>query len=98
MFCPKCGSLLMPKNGKMCCSTHGEVNAKVNISEKTDKKAKLFSVDTAPEESTQTVDNECPKCKNRKAEAWMRQTRSADEAPTRFYKCKKCSHMWKEYS
>ena len=41
--------------------------------------------------------NTCPKCKNKEAYWWMQQTRAADEAPTRFYKCTKCNHTWREY-
>jgi DNA-directed RNA polymerase subunit M len=40
---------------------------------------------------------ECPKCGNTKAYYWMMQTRSADEASTRFYQCTKCKHTWREY-
>jgi len=39
----------------------------------------------------------CPQCNNKKAFWWMQQTRSGDEAPTRFYKCTKCKHVWREY-
>ena len=41
------------------------------------------------------VDIECPKCSNMKAYFWTLQTRAADEAETRFYKCTKCSHRWR---
>lgn len=43
---------------------------------------------------TQTI---CPKCENKEAFWWMQQTRSADEPPTRFMKCTKCGHVWREY-
>jgi DNA-directed RNA polymerase, subunit M/Transcription elongation factor TFIIS len=39
----------------------------------------------------------CPKCGNHEAYYWMIQTRAADEPPTRFYKCVKCGHTWREY-
>ncbi len=44
------------------------------------------------------TDNECQKCHNKKAYWWLEQTRSADEAPTRFYRCTKCGNTWREYS
>jgi len=28
----------------------------------------------------------------------MIQTRAADEPPTRFYRCTKCGHTWREYA
>lgn len=39
----------------------------------------------------------CPKCENREAYWWMQQTRSADEAPTIFYRCVKCTNSWRSY-
>ena len=30
-------------------------------------------------------------------EYWEIQTRSADESPTRFFKCLKCKYSWREY-
>lgn len=40
---------------------------------------------------------DCPKCENKEAFWWMLQTRSGDEPPTRFYRCIKCNHTWREY-
>ncbi|MCK4973458.1 MAG: transcription factor S, partial [Candidatus Heimdallarchaeota archaeon] len=28
---------------------------------------------------------------------WMVQTRSADESPTRFFRCTACGETWREY-
>lgn len=40
----------------------------------------------------------CINCKtNRKVEYWEIQTRSADESPTRFFKCLTCDKQWREY-
>lgn len=39
---------------------------------------------------------ECPKCANREAYWWMVQTRGADESPTQFFRCTKCSYTWRE--
>lgn len=40
---------------------------------------------------------QCPKCEHNQAYWWMQQTRGTDEPPTRFYKCSKCAHVWREY-
>jgi DNA-directed RNA polymerase subunit M len=41
----------------------------------------------------------CPQCQTmEKAEWTMIQTRAADEPPTRFYRCKKCKWVWRDYS
>lgn len=39
----------------------------------------------------------CPNCGFNEAYWWMVQTRSADEAPTTFYKCVRCGHVWRDY-
>ncbi|PIO07920.1 transcription factor S, partial [Candidatus Pacearchaeota archaeon CG10_big_fil_rev_8_21_14_0_10_35_219] len=28
---------------------------------------------------------------------WTMQTRAADESETKFYRCTKCDHTWREY-
>ena len=40
---------------------------------------------------------ECPKCRHKKAYYWTVQTRAGDEAETKFLKCEKCSHTWRDY-
>ena len=39
----------------------------------------------------------CPECGHDKAYYELKQTRSADEAPTRFFECAKCGHKWRDY-
>lgn len=40
----------------------------------------------------------CPRCENLQiVEYWEIQTRSADEAPTRFFRCTNCDKNWREY-
>ena len=41
---------------------------------------------------------ECPKCGNTEAYYWTIQTRSGDEAETKFHKCTKCKHTWRDYN
>lgn len=40
----------------------------------------------------------CDECGNDEAWYTIKQTASADEPPTRFFKCKQCGHRWREYS
>jgi DNA-directed RNA polymerase subunit M len=40
----------------------------------------------------------CPKCGHTKARYWMIQTRAGDESETKFLKCEKCKHTWRDYS
>jgi len=39
----------------------------------------------------------CPVCEHPEAYWWMQQTRAADEPPTIFYRCTKCSYSWRSY-
>ena len=39
----------------------------------------------------------CPACGHNEAYFWTVQTRAADEPATRFFKCVKCGHVWREY-
>ena len=41
---------------------------------------------------------ECPKCRNQEAYFWEVQTRAADEPATKFLKCTKCKHTWRDYN
>ncbi|MGC8565791.1 MAG: transcription factor S [Thermoplasmata archaeon] len=102
MFCPKCGSLMYPKNGKWICSKCGY---EMQIS-KNDKNDKI--VNKAKEKEVILIDSEfsvlpvdenvtCPKCGNRGAYWMLKQTRAADEPETRFYICTKCGYRWREY-
>lgn len=45
-----------------------------------------------------TTKKECPSCgEETEHEWWMEQTRSSDEPPTRFYECRECGNVHKEY-
>ena len=109
-FCPKCGSLLRPqrKEGKvvLLCTKCGYVEENVvrgSLSIRreivhTDKEKTIII--ESPEQLPRIASIakvECPKCGNKEAYVWMMQTRRADEPPTRFYRCTRCGHTWREY-
>lgn len=100
-FCPKCGAVLIKKTknfGCPRCNYSTKDKTKIFSSEKIEK-AKEVSVINEPEkdESLPIVPTDCPKCGGNKAYFWTIQTRSADEAETKFFKCTKCNHTWREY-
>ena len=102
MFCSKCGSILIPKkeNGKVvvkCRCGYEQKEANIQIREKAEKKEEIVMVDNEIE-THPVVDADCPKCHNDKAYFWTRQTRASDEPETKFYKCTKCRHIWRDYS
>ncbi|HDI02656.1 MAG TPA: transcription factor S [Candidatus Aenigmarchaeota archaeon] len=107
-FCPKCEGIMMPKKEKnkvilVCRSCGYKMTSQTkgyNLKEKIKKgpeddiivMEKDISLETLP-----TIKIQCPKCGHMKAYWWVQQTRSADEAPTRFYQCCKCGYKWREY-
>lgn len=98
-FCPRCGAVLIQKRKNYGCprctySTTDKV--KISSSEKMAEK-KEVAVVKSKEESLPIVSESCRKCKNPKAYFWTVQTRSGDEAETKFFKCTKCENTWREY-
>ncbi len=102
MFCPKCKSILMPKlvGGKKqfaCSCGYKQAAENVTITETSNQKRSEFVVIEKEPTTNVIIDADCPKCGPVKAEYWELQTRSADEPATRFHKCTKCGHTWRDY-
>ena len=104
-FCPKCNNLMLPKDGKLKCVVCGyEEETTENSSKEYEykehlesKKVKITVIEGESLDTLPTIRIECPKCGHNEAYWWLQQTRCADEPETRFYKCKKCGHTWREY-
>ena len=107
LFCPKCGSILKPKekSGKKLLWCACGFSTEFKKEEKEDS-----PVEEAPKvEATKTIEvveevethpkikANCKECGNKEAYYWTQQTRGADEAETRFFRCTKCNHTWREY-
>jgi DNA-directed RNA polymerase subunit M len=87
LVCRKCGKKKTSKEKKFKIKVSSEkTKGKIIV---LDKKSKI---DVLPK-----TDAVCPKCECKEAFWWMQQMRAADEAPTRFYRCVKCGHVWREY-
>lgn len=106
IFCPKCGSLLKPKKDGsktvMFCScgfTNKDVSStKISESSVKKKDEAKFAVVGSEEDSVLPLTNaECPKCGHKKAFYWLVQTRAGDEPETKFLRCEKCRHTWRDY-
>ena len=106
-FCDKCGNLLLIEKRRkntffVCRKCHRTSKAKgekMLISELvTDHKKEIVVMGKdegiAELPKTHII---CPNCDNNEAFWWMQQTRSADEPPTIFYRCVKCSYSWRSY-
>lgn len=95
---------MLPKEGKLVCTGCGEEKApgkgkeEYKVVKKDKKKDTMLILDNPDEVQTLPVTKaECAKCGHNKAEWWLFQTRKADEAETRFFRCKKCGFTWREY-
>ena len=105
-FCKNCGAMLLP-NTEVCSNCGQKVTSEEidKIKEEykqelddTELNSKEADVDKGEEINTlPTIKITCPECGYNTAGWWLRQTRSADEAETRFYKCLDCGHTWREY-
>lgn len=110
-FCPKCGTRMIIKRVKdgmklicpRCKYEESEkpqvLQAKYELSTETPREALTILTGRESEISTlPSIEVECPKCGHGEAYWWILQTRSADESPTQFFRCKKCGYVWREYA
>jgi len=98
MFCKKCGGLLTPKQGKLYCNTCDQAqDTNINLSSRVEKPKKILE-DLKAEDLDSVVDKTCRKCGNKKALFAMKQMRSSDEPPTKFFRCTQCGNTWRDYN
>jgi DNA-directed RNA polymerase subunit M len=105
-FCDDCGSLMHADGEEMVCSSCGARVAR-------DEERVAAFVSTEEQSGDELVETEegmnfegkptaddvtCEECGH--GEAWytIKQTASADEPPTRFFKCKGCGSVWRAYN
>ncbi|MBI4448748.1 transcription factor S [Candidatus Woesearchaeota archaeon] len=107
MFCPKCGSLLMPKvikNEKVTACSCGYTNKTASgagvLKETVQGKRLVGDVVSEDQDDAKLPKTraECNKCGSQEAYLWTKQTRAGDEPETKFLKCVKCKHTWRDYS
>lgn len=106
-FCPDCGKMLLPKKDE---DGNSYFECSCGYTDKlSDEDKKKYSVKKDVETEDTVIDKgedidirpktnaECPKCGHNEAYWELRQTRSADEAETRFFQCVECGHKWRDY-
>lgn len=107
MFCPKCRNLLTIKkdgNKKIfvcsCGYKTSKLEDKPTIKEKIAGEEKEMGIVDKKKElnSLPKTEAECPECQHKVAYFWLVQTRASDEPETKFYKCEKCGHVWRDYN
>jgi len=99
-FCPKCGAVLIAKkknDGCPRCNYSAKGKIKLKTSEKLEEKKEIAVVTKKDAQALPIIAEKCKKCKNDEAYFWTIQTRAGDEAETKFFKCTKCGHTWREY-
>ncbi|MFH1683085.1 MAG: transcription factor S [Candidatus Woesearchaeota archaeon] len=107
LFCPKCGTILKPKDksGKkmLWCSCgfttelkKEELKEETRVEKPKEEVKRIHIVEEV--ETHPKIKATCEKCDNKEAYYWTQQTRGADEPETRFFKCTKCKHTWREYA
>ncbi len=99
-FCPKCNNLMLPKGELLACTVCGysekpEEMESYELKEKLEVKEEIVVIEQ--KEDLPTTRIECKSCGHMEVFWWLQQTRCADEPETRFYKCTKCGHTWREY-
>ncbi len=98
-FCPKCGSMLIPKGKKFACPKcrySSTTNVKLTSSESIAPENKIDVLKEKESNVWPVVNANCKKCGYNEAETWATQMRAGDEAETIFFRCKKCKYTWRE--
>ncbi|MFB6083522.1 MAG: transcription factor S [Halorientalis sp.] len=105
-FCDDCGSMMHAQGDVMVCSSCG-------AKEEKDEAAAAEMVTTEEQSGDELIETEegdnfegkptaddvtCEECGHGKAWYTIKQTGSADEPPTRFFKCQECGNRWREYN
>lgn len=95
-FCPKCKSLLIPKSGKLACSSckYTEKPKEKHIIGEEIKHKQIEIVEGDKEYGDSTVPIICWNCGHKGVFVKINY-QSTDEAPIRFYKCEKCKKIWR---
>ncbi|MFB6266322.1 MAG: transcription factor S [Halodesulfurarchaeum sp.] len=104
-FCEECGSMMRAQDGTMVCTDCGYTEAKDEdlaaafvSTEEQEEGDVIETEEGANFEGKPKTDAECPECDNDLAWYTIKQTASADEPPTRFFKCTECGARWREYN
>ncbi len=78
--------------------SEGELSLGETEKKKEDDKGEGIVDEEAEQKAMPEVKIDCPECGNKNAYFWEIQTRAGDEPPTKFFKCTKCKHTWRDYS
>ena len=107
-FCDDCGSMMKADGDRMVCTneectTSSERDSDledqfVTTETQSDDDVIESTEDANFEGKPKSADVVCEECGTQEAWYTLKQTASADEPPTRFFKCTECGHRWREYN
>jgi DNA-directed RNA polymerase subunit M len=105
-FCDDCGSMMKSQDGDIVCTDCG-----ASAERDEDRAAEFVTTESQTHddvieteegsnfEGKPTADDVvCEDCGHTKAWYTIKQTGSADEPPTRFFKCQECGNRWRDYN
>ena len=106
-FCDDCGSIMHADGDVMVCTA---TNCGQTAARDSEREQAYFSTESQTEtevieteegaafEGKPTAEVHCEKCEHTRAWYTIKQTASADEPPTQFFKCTECGYRWRDYS
>jgi DNA-directed RNA polymerase subunit M len=107
-FCDECGTMMVSRDGMMVCTNddcgeeaeQDEALAEQFVSTESQSDSDVIETEEGAnfEGKPTATDVVCDECGNREAWYTIKQTGSADEPPTRFFKCTGCGHRWRGYN
>ncbi len=105
-FCDDCGSMMKADGDRMVCT-----NCEAATDRDRDREAEFITTESQIDDDViesskdanfegkpKSTDVVCDECGTQEAWYTLKQTASADEPPTRFFKCTECGHRWREYN
>ncbi len=105
-FCDDCGSMMKADGDRMVCTS-----CETTVDRDRDREAEFVTTESQTDaeviESSEEANFEgkpkatdviCDDCGNQEAWYTLKQTASADEPPTRFFKCTECGYRWRGYN
>ncbi len=106
-FCPNCETRLKKddSNSSLVCPKCQYVKKRLVRTKKDEQQESdpaLLVMDESDIKEAKglesTIKIDCEKCHGKEGASWTFQTRSADEPETKFYRCIKCNHTWRDYT
>jgi DNA-directed RNA polymerase subunit M len=106
VFCTKCRTMMRIREEKgkriLACGSCGFVDRLGELGKIKEavisSSSKVEVADGEEDNILPTTKANCPKCGHHTAQFWLVQTRAGDEPETKFLKCEKCRHTWRDYS